>query len=71
MHITQEKPQFSPINIKLNTAEEAQGFFDIIDKLEDFRVNWDSEITPNSFTEEEISIIISLSNARTNGIIVT
>ena len=56
MKIKQQKPEFDPITIILETREEATAFFDLVDRAD------------NSFieTRAERDLLISLSNALTN-----
>jgi len=61
MKCYQEKNEFEPIILTIETAEEAQTFFDLIDKID--RIDF-------IFSKEEKDIIIELSNALTCGDIV-
>ena len=69
MKIQQEILPYRPITIKLEKEFEAIAFFDLIDKLEAFRVNEGGEVAFNSFSRDEINLIIELSNARTENIV--
>ncbi len=64
MKVQQEILPFRPITIKLEKKHEAESFFNIIDKVESFRCNADHGITPKSFTNYEIELLITLSDAR-------
>ena len=66
MEITQTKPAYQPIVIKLDTQKEASAFFSIIDKVENYRCNLESEFT---LTDTEIKLVIALSNADSNALV--
>lgn len=66
MVIEQEPEKFRQISIKLSSKCEAKALFDLIDKFESFRVNENCEIKHNDFSQDEISLIKSLSDWRHN-----
>lgn len=57
MEITQDKVTFQPITIKLNTREEADNFFGIIDYLDHEHVD--------NLSEGQKALLVELSNAVT------
>lgn len=63
MKCYQEKNEFKPIILTIETVKEAQAFFDLIDKIDVYKVNGKEF----EMTEEEKQIIINLSNALTCG----
>ncbi len=66
MKCYQEKSEFKPIILTIETVKETQTFFSLIDKL-DVYLNTAEFLT---ITEEEKQIIINLSNALTCGDVV-
>lgn len=64
MKVLQEQLPFRVITIKLESKSEAKALFDLIDKIEDHRVNGD--IDPNDFTKDEVKMIKALSDMRTD-----
>lgn len=64
MKVKQEKPKYRPITITLETEQEAEALFDLIDELDNYCTNED--ISPPIITQEQRTLIIKLSNARTN-----
>lgn len=64
MDIQQEQKTFCPITITLSSKPEAKALFDLIDKLESFRVNVNCEIKHTDFSKDEILLIKTLSDSR-------
>jgi len=63
MRIKQDRIKFSPIHIKLETQAEAQRFFDLIGKVDDYHNNANGHYT---LTGKEYKLIIQLSNSLAN-----
>jgi len=64
--VTQERPPYMPINIKLETREQARAMFGLIDKVEGYRCSKDGYFT---LTKNEISLVAALSNLHTDELI--
>ena len=64
MKIRQNNTVYVPITIELEDRTEALALFNMIDKLEAFRVNANCEITHRDFSSAEVQLMIKLSNAR-------
>lgn len=59
MKIEQEKTEFKPITLTLETREEALEFLEIIDKV-------DNQMTYKSYNDIQIGLSIKISDAFTN-----
>lgn len=68
MKVQQENIPFRPITIKLEKRSEANAFFDLIDKLDEYYSNDGATFHYNDFTPEQRDLIIALSNARSDNI---
>lgn len=68
MRIFQNKPEFTPITIILETREDAQTLLDLIDAVEDFSCNDGGEMRFRGFLKQSktSTILTDLSDARTN-----
>lgn len=63
MKVQQETSPYRTITIKLENLREAVALFGLVDKVENYRCTEDQEI---ELTEDEIALIVELSNLNTN-----
>ncbi len=66
MKTYQTKNNYKPIDVRLETSEEAEAFFSLIDKLDSFISHSNSEIEFKKITKAEKQVINFLSDAVTN-----
>lgn len=67
MKVQQETLPFRPITIKLEERQEAEALFNLIDKLESFRVHENCPIKHTDFCRAEVEVMRKISNSRTTG----
>ena len=63
MKIHQKKGPFEPIEIVLESREEAEALQGMVNKIVDCYASEDREITPDRITKGELRLAASISNA--------
>jgi hypothetical protein len=67
MRIDQEDADFRPIIITLEHRLEAKALFDLVDMLDSYISSENIELPPDGFTMHQKNLLITLSNANTDG----